>query len=277
MNTFARRIRRALRRYREWRDPIWRDGWAALDVNGERLYFKETYGATYWWADQVRRGRHERAALDLFASVLAPGQVVLDIGAWIGMYTLLASRRVGPQGHVYAFEPNPASRAVLSANLERNRAENVTVVPAAVFDEPGRAWLRWEALAQSPQTEIDRRAGDLEVPAVALAAFCATNEISPSVIKIDVEGAESDVLADDAVDIVRRTRSTIVEIHDSLLRNRGVDPARFLERLAGSGLEVRELGMKSPHNRWIALQQRAGAHGSSVSSATASPVSPATE
>jgi FkbM family methyltransferase len=193
------------------------------------------------------------------------------------MYTLLASRRVGPGGHVYAFEPNAASRALLDANLQRNRAENVTVVPAAVVDRPGEAWLRLHRTTHSPETSVHRGAGDVKVPAVSLASFCADAGISPGVIKIDVEGAESDVLADEAADVVRNARATIVEIHYSLLRDRGVDPAGFLQRLSRWELEVRDLGSKSAYTGWIVLLPRRAAHAASVSSAIARPDSPASE
>jgi FkbM family methyltransferase len=277
LNAPGRRVRSAIRRYRQWRDPIWHDGWATLDVDGELLQFKEAHGAMYWWADQLRRGRHEKRALEEFAGALAPGRVVLDVGAWVGMYTLLASRRVGPEGHVYAFEPNSVSRELLDANLRRNRARNVTIVPAAVTARPGYAWLRMHRTAHSPETSVHNGSGDVKVPVLSLASFCAGHGISPDVIKIDVEGAESDVLMEDAADIVRKAHATIVEVHYSLLRDRGVDPADFVERLSRWDLEVRDLGRKSAHAGWVALIPRSSLQADSVSSAIARPDSPATE
>jgi FkbM family methyltransferase len=273
----GRKFRGAARRFKQWRDPIWQDGWATLEVDGEPISFKQGQGAMYWWADQVRRGRHEPAALGRFSAALAPGAIVLDVGAWIGMYTLLASKRVGADGHVYAFEPNPATRALLDENLRRNRAANVTIVPAAVAGKPGRAWLRQHRTAHSPETTVADDGGGTEVPAVTLASFCANNAISPAVIKIDVEGGESDVLSDEAADVVRAARATIVEVHYSLLRDRGVDPAGFLKRLSTWGLEVRDLGRKSPYTGWIALTPPRGAGARSVRPAIARPDSPATE
>src|SRR5207244_3754027 len=56
------------------------------------------------------------------------GSVVLDIGAHIGYYTLLMARLVGPQGRVFAFEPNPANYDLLRRNIQINSYRNVTAV-----------------------------------------------------------------------------------------------------------------------------------------------------
>jgi FkbM family methyltransferase len=76
-----------------------------------------------------------------FERALAPGDICLDVGAHIGYYTLLAAKRVGPRGHVYAFEPHPASFRRLCRNVELNGLENVIAVERAVGPEDGRAVL----------------------------------------------------------------------------------------------------------------------------------------
>jgi FkbM family methyltransferase len=97
-------------------------------------------------ADQVGRvlaisGVWEPNATAAFRSLLRPGDVCLDIGAHIGYFTLLASRLVGADGHVYAFEPTPATYEALCANLRRNDVQNVTALPVAVGDMQGQAVL----------------------------------------------------------------------------------------------------------------------------------------
>jgi FkbM family methyltransferase len=76
-----------------------------------------------------------------FTRALAPGNVCLDIGAHIGYYTLLAARLVGPQGHVYAFEPSPANYGSLRANVDLNGLRNVTTAELAVGEQERRAVL----------------------------------------------------------------------------------------------------------------------------------------
>jgi FkbM family methyltransferase len=137
-----------------------------------------------------------------FRSSLSPGDVCIDIGAHIGYYTLLASKLVGPRGHVYAFEPSPRSYGELQANLERNQVANVTAIRAAVGENAGPA-----ELYEGPGTNTggatmqivlaDRRG--LRNP-VAVEVRPVTGAIPASdrrrvrAVKIDVEGGEVDVL-----------------------------------------------------------------------------------
>jgi hypothetical protein len=69
-----------------------------------------------------------------FRELLASGDVCVDVGAHIGYFSLLASRLVGPHGHVYALEPAPATYAALRSNLELNGVTNVTALRVAAGD-----------------------------------------------------------------------------------------------------------------------------------------------
>ena len=84
-------------------------------------------------------GLYDRRELALLREHLRGGGDFVDVGAHVGMYTLAAAR--GTAGRVLAFEPNPHARAQLEANLALNGCTNVTVVPKAVAEEPGRAPL----------------------------------------------------------------------------------------------------------------------------------------
>ena len=90
---------------------------------------------------------------------VAPGDVFFDLGAYVGPFTLLAARLVGPEGRVVAFEPDPRARAVLERNLAANGVANVTVVPCAVGDRHGK--VRFVAGGDSVG-RVDA-GGDLEV------------------------------------------------------------------------------------------------------------------
>jgi predicted methyltransferase len=62
--------------------------------------------------------RYEPAITRLFQETLQPGMVVIDIGAHVGYYTLLAAKLVGPTGKIYAFEPEPGNNEALNKNIE---------------------------------------------------------------------------------------------------------------------------------------------------------------
>jgi hypothetical protein len=91
----------------------------------------------WWW--KVGSGIHgywlgsyEADKQPRFASVIRPGDIVFDIGAHVGFYSLLASKMVGPQGRVFAFEPVQRNLYYLHRHLQLNRIANVTVVQTAV-------------------------------------------------------------------------------------------------------------------------------------------------
>jgi FkbM family methyltransferase len=138
-----------------------------------------------------------------FRSRLAPGDVCIDIGAHIGYFTLLASKLVGPEGHVYAFEPSPANYDILRGNLERNATKNVTALQVAAGESTGRALFH-----EGPGTNTGRATlrsilpnrSPIEGPGVTVevrpVASCVPerDHARIRVIKIDVEGYELEVL-----------------------------------------------------------------------------------
>jgi FkbM family methyltransferase len=93
---------------------------------------------TYVLLEQERWFEKE---IDFVAAFVKPGMTVLDVGANVGIYTLSMARSVGPTGHVFAFEPSGATRALLEAGIKANGLGNVTVSPAALSDHTGTAVL----------------------------------------------------------------------------------------------------------------------------------------
>jgi len=133
---------------------------------------------------------------------LACGGVYIDIGANVGIHSLLASRVVGDQGRVYAFEPAPKAFALLSAHLAINNCRNVIAAQCALSDEVGVAELACPhdhlgtaTLRADPREAIDcdkvavpTTTGDKVLSAVNLGAG------APVLLKIDVEGFEHRVV-----------------------------------------------------------------------------------
>ena len=140
---------------------------------------------------RVLLGRYEPQQSALFERTLKPGDTVFDVGAHAGYYTLLASRLVGPEGHVFAFEPNPRNLACLRRHVRLNRCDNVTVVEAAVARHTGA--MRFDTSRGSGRGRLCAD-GAAEVATVSLDQFAEERGIVPSLIKIDVEGSEVEVL-----------------------------------------------------------------------------------
>jgi FkbM family methyltransferase len=145
-----------------------------------------------------------------------PGQVFLDIGAHVGWYAIQAARAVGPSGQVVAIEPAPRNRLQLENNINLNGITNVTIVPQAVWSHAGK--VKWQGdSAESVWHKIDESSGIETVDAVTvddLVRRFALNRVDW--IKLDIEGAEVEVLKGAAQSIQRFHPALFIEVHGTL-------------------------------------------------------------
>jgi FkbM family methyltransferase len=120
--------------------------------------------------------------------------IFFDIGANHGQFSLVVSQWLDSiNKKVYAFEPHPNNLNVLQENLERNRCSNVEVVDRALAASNGFMTLYGENVTASLQSVDDGRQENV-VRVETLDKYCHQVGIIPNIIKIDVEGAELDVL-----------------------------------------------------------------------------------
>ena len=118
------------------------------------------------------------------------GTTVIDIGANVGFFTVLLSRLVGEAGSVIAVEPLPINLDFINRHINLNKMENITVLPVALSDKKGV--MKFASSAHNSSAHLSED-GDLEVPVVTLDSL--DDFTSPvSLVKIDVEGAEGDLL-----------------------------------------------------------------------------------
>ncbi len=139
------------------------------------------------------------ALTPVIEAFLSPGASFVDVGANIGIYTAWASRLVGPEGRVLAFEPVPATRQNLESVIRANQLANVTVVPRALGAEAGEIALWVTPHASGLTTALPPAAASaatrVDVPVARLDDELARNGMgSPALVKIDVEGLEMSVL-----------------------------------------------------------------------------------
>jgi FkbM family methyltransferase len=145
-----------------------------------------------------RTGSYERGTLAVMAGVLRSGDRFVDVGANVGLMSLVAARIVGPTGRVDAFEPLPEIRALLAASVDANRFSNVVVNDFALGSAPsvlsihrhlevnrGSASLAW-AGTSTDTLSVRVETMDTAVPRLSSQPV--------SMIKIDVEGWELEVL-----------------------------------------------------------------------------------
>lgn len=237
--------------------PLWRvRGYGDFDLAGHRFRFHGVGRHPYdWWGLRAHRGAWEPATLRRFADVLEPGDAVLDIGAQFGIYTLLASRLVGPSGRVAAFEPDPVARRMLERNVATEGASNVEIRHEAVGERSGKGWLAAERLGEGASTLADGPGG-VAVEIVTLADFCARTAIEPDVVKVDVEGGEAGVLAGSSEAMLRRARALFVEIHEAPLAERGIQASALLRAIAtASGTVMERVDLREAGNYTAAFSR----------------------
>jgi FkbM family methyltransferase len=171
-------------------------------ARGSRLALDLSKEKAYWL------GHYERAVQRFLQENVSPGDVVYDVGAHVGFFSVCAAR-LGAT--VYAFEPLAAN----AKRLERNAALNsldIHAVEAAAWNETGTVDL----LPGDSAKEFRTVAG-AGVPSIALDEF-AEREQPPTLMKLDVEGVEANVLRG-ARGILAEARPTIVcELHSEQAR-----------------------------------------------------------
>lgn len=213
------------------------------------------WGMRMWLPPQWRGGAklvyllRDHADADALAvlPLLRPGQVVVDVGANLGLLTLAFARAVGPAGRVLAVEPAEETFGALERQVRINDLKHVTAIHAALADKPGA--MRLYHHADPGRNSLVAGASDdgEEVPVTTLDALLAEHGIGRvDVLKIDVEGAEPLVLAGAAKTLGHRP-VVVFEIH-SQAANRTADPHAAWTALAalGYGFRVVTEGGLSP-------------------------------
>jgi FkbM family methyltransferase len=166
-------------------------------------------------------GNLESSVQEAMVRHLGRGDVFYDIGANLGFFSLLGAHLVGlRQGHVYAFEAAPDNAEAIRANAQLNAIPNISVIGRAVSSSPGRArlqivddqsWSKLEEYGEHPYTERV-----VEVELVTIDGLVMSGELAPpTVVKIDVEGAEMAVLEGMRETISAHRPAIICELHDT--------------------------------------------------------------
>jgi FkbM family methyltransferase len=157
-------------------------------------------------------GTYEVDILAAFASAITPGSCVYDIGANVGIFTLLASVTTGPAGKVYAFEPFPRNAHYLRRHIELNQLQNCCVLEVAASDAEGAQ--RFSTACEYSMCRFSPD-GDSAVSCVTLDSCIYGGEQlrPPDVVKMDVEGAELLVLRGATRALSEYHPSLFIEIH----------------------------------------------------------------
>jgi FkbM family methyltransferase len=241
-------------------DKRFTPGW--IEVDG-----LEMTGSTIGHVAHLRawkEGREEGHMASLFKAAVKPGDVVLDIGGYLGYFTLLAARSAGPDGRVIVVEANPQSQELLQRNIERNGlAERVTIHRTAVAGAPGTATFYSDASdgSQSGLTRPDEVGGTYEVP-VATIDSLLEGEPPPDVAKIDIEGAEVGALAgmQKTLAAAKPGLKLFIELNPGALENAGTSGGALLAQLRAAGFEIDVIDETAKSLRRLGIDEGLATH-----------------
>lgn len=200
-------------------------------------------------------GGNELPVQEAIAARLRPGSVFYDVGANVGFFTLLAGRIVGPTGRVESFEAVPANAGCVTRNAARNDLGQVGVHAVAVGRAAGVATLHLAvhpggAVLASAGAPPDA-AGTIEVPVVVLDELVETGALPPpDLVKIDVEGAEEDVLAGLRRTIERHHPALLIEVDGPAAADLEARVGAFDRELRAQGYEVHRLAGSYAESEW---------------------------
>jgi FkbM family methyltransferase len=164
-------------------------------------------------------GTNEPPVQEALANYLRAGDIFYDIGANVGFFTVIGAKLVGQTGHVYAFEPVPENAASIRRNIELNNFAHVTLFEKAVSHSTGKGELLLShcsggATLSSAGTSPDVK-GTISIELISIDDLVAQQKIAPpAVVKIDVEGAELDVLQGMSQTIKKFKPVIIYEVDD---------------------------------------------------------------
>jgi FkbM family methyltransferase len=199
-------------------------------------------------------GTSEPNVQEALATLLRIGMTFYDIGANVGFYSVIGARLVGPTGRVIAFEPLPENAERATYNARLNSLANVTVRREALGREDGEGHFlvseepTWGTLENANKTP-NRLVGEMPVPVRRLDSLVTGSQLPPpDVIKMDIEGGETDALEGSLETLFRFRPILLVELHGTNTGVAGIlKRADYAAGVLGSRLSITE----SPWNSYV--------------------------
>jgi FkbM family methyltransferase len=199
---------------------------------------------SYMAQSLIMAGIHEREETEFFKSIASMTNTFIDVGANIGYFTVLMSRLM-PEGTVLAIEPDPVNLETLRRNVSLNRLQNTLIVPFALSNRPHTVTLFRDQtnladVRMFPDTDLIVSADGIE--AVSFDDYCQQNSLVlrvPAVVKIDVQGAELEVLQSMEGFFNKNQEVTLlVEVSPSVLEPAGTSASEIEQQLTDMRFQI---------------------------------------
>ena len=218
-----------------------RGKFVAVSEDGLEVELLSQDGESFTFYEMLIRRDYLRHGIQL-----GPGDTVIDIGANVGLFAILAARIVGPQGKVFACEPASATFARLERNIKLNNFGNVTAINAAIGGANGEAQLclgdrsAYAALRQEGGGDLQSSPGAAAMETVRVRTLASVVEEfgidRVKLLKLDCEGAEYDIFGGLAPKIARKIDQVSMEVHN-IPGHSTTEIPQMLDRLGFATLE----------------------------------------
>lgn len=189
----------------------------------------------------ITYGHYEKYETELFKKFVKEGYIVVDIGAHIGHYTLIAAGLVGKKGHVFSFEPFPDSYDLLVKNLEINGYPNVTPVQKAISNKIGliKLFLNMDDTGSHTICGSSNAKANINMQTTTLDDFFKDKESRINLLKMDVEGAEMLVL-EGMEELLKNNQNLTIftEFSPDMLKRADCSPGAYLNQLVKYGFKL---------------------------------------
>ncbi len=183
-------------------------------------------------------GEYEAMSMKCCKEILKPGMVFVDVGANIGLFSLMAARQVGPEGHVYAFEPGAGNCALLRKNMEQNGYKNVTVIEKAVSDKSGTCTLYESGFnpADHRTYHVSKGRKQVTIQSISLDEYFPA-DARIDMLKMDIEGAEETAIRG-MERVLGICPVLLLECWPSMLAKAGTDAVKLFKNLEERGYKL---------------------------------------
>jgi len=210
---------------------------SSIELFGNKMYLKKQSFVS-WKLSQ--EGIYEETETRYVMDQIKEGQIVLDIGANIGYYTLIFANLVGKKGHVFAFEPEPDNFDVLKKNVETNNYKNTTTENLAVSNKIGniKLYLSKSNVGQHKIFPSKMTSDDyVNVNVTTIDEYFKLSDLYDKIsfIKIDVEGAEMSVLQGMDKLLEKNRLTLLMEFDLKQMIENNISPQDLLNFLVSKG------------------------------------------
>jgi len=206
-------------------------------IDGCKLLLDETdrHGFTIY-------GEEDPQERELIKKIIKKGDIVVDVGANIGIHTIIMAKCVGETGHVYAFEPSKNNVRLLKNTMSLNGFENVSIIDSAVSDKPGKSlFYLSNGISAHSLSDFGYKKGSIEINVESLDHFFTNVNKKINFLKIDAEGYDFKVIKGMENILKNPELKFLIEFFPERLKKAGDSPKEFLQFLFEKGFNVTDL------------------------------------